>query len=345
MTISKGRAKIVLCVFLLVALSAAVSAGLSVVEHNTETHPCDFYLPNFFGRCTVPYKFIDNTDEVDARYEVTIKAKGGEQTYWFTDDAQGIKLKLNNEPGFAIDTATYIPQRWREQQGQCADMSVSNTQLHYAEFDNYVEINRTSTVQGTNPGTMTEIWRIGFDGENYIRKSTVLLTSNAAGWENERHALKLELTGVDSITEDRNDIRDENGRPLKWRTYADDSNTILAFFDFANETRLEERIANGKATVHFFDRCDARGNFRVDPQLSMETSTRYVNISSNSTPSWTISYDMDFGGTMRILTVNGEEISVNGGSFNLIGLDASSGAISAGLGTASFYQQLDASAG
>ena len=154
MTVSKGRATAVLCIFLLVVLSATVSAGLSVVEHSTETHPCDFYLPNFFGRCTIPYKFADNADQSNARYEVTIKTRGGTQTYWFTNGTQGVKLKLNNEPGFVIDAATYIPQRWIEQQHQCEDMSIFNTRLSHSEFSNYIEINRTSTIRGTYPAVM-----------------------------------------------------------------------------------------------------------------------------------------------------------------------------------------------
>ncbi|MBI2005184.1 MAG: hypothetical protein HYS80_00270, partial [Candidatus Aenigmarchaeota archaeon] len=46
--------------------------------------------------------------------------------------------------------------------------------LAYGLFADYVEVNRTSSIQGQYTGTMVETWRIGFDGKQYLKKLPLL---------------------------------------------------------------------------------------------------------------------------------------------------------------------------
>ncbi|MBI1969966.1 hypothetical protein HYS48_04695, partial [Candidatus Woesearchaeota archaeon] len=178
------------------------------------------------------------------------------------------------------------------------------------------------------------------------------VTGNEAGWRNERHGLKLELTGIDSITKDDTNVRDTEGNPAKWRKYENDEKAILSFFGFNGTTRLEEQAAGKKAIAYFYENCNATGNFQVDPGLVLETASTQINITSNATPAWKAVYDMNFGGVLYTFLVPSSD-SPNTPDRNIVaqtptsaGMDQVSG-IGVGEGTGGpmpFYQISDGTA-
>ncbi len=230
------------------------------------------------NRDKVPYFLSQNAN---GEFEITIRHADGLQRFRILKRYPGITLLSANDDShqFAQFAESRPHFQYKTEQNTWTNYVVKEMQdsVILSQTKDTVEIAQNYIVAKTEQSTeeiqAQLIFKIGFDGENYINKATYVLGENL-----NTNRLKWDVQIFDSKTSNKIDHATRSGNPSE-ESSLEIGNLTIDWSDFGSENaELQKNSGSTDEVSVIFYPQGREGGLQIDPTVSLSTTSTTIQI-------------------------------------------------------------------